>query len=407
MSDQVKEAIDALAQTVADMRAAADERIANVEKRFDDVLTRDKEDRIAQAFAEIRARQDELEKAAKRAVALAEPANADKAEVRQAVESYLRRGEESSHLTRAAIAGIDSLGGYLTTTTLDQNVERLVKEISPMRSIAEVVTISTASYQRPIDLLGIDSGWVGEETARTETNTPNLGLIEPPMGVLYARPKATEQMLEDAFVNVEAWLAAGVAEEFAQKEGAAFISGDGAKKPRGFLAMPTASEATAGTVAPHGSIGYVPSGSAGAFGNQATLNPHPADVFLDTVARLRAPYRANARWMMNRFTEAAVAKIRDVDGNYIWRQGLTAGNPSTIAGYGVVLAEDMPNVATDAFPVAFGDFRAGYLIVDRAGIAVLRDPYSATPYVLFYSRKRVGGGVKKTEAIKLIRTGTA
>jgi HK97 family phage major capsid protein len=237
-------------------------------------------------------------------------------------------------------------------------------------------------------------GAEAETAARPQTNTPQLSELTFPTMELYAMPAATQALLDDAAVDIEAWIAAEVDIAFAEQEGTAFVSGDGVNKPKGFLSYTTVANGSWSW----GNIGYVASGAAGNFANAG-----PMDVLLDTVYALKAGHRQNGTFLMNRKTQANLRRFKDVNGNYLWQPPSAAGQPASLMGFSVTEAEDMPDVAANSFAIAFGDFRAGYLVVDRTGIRILRDPYSAKPYVLFYTTKRVGGGVQNFEAIKLVK----
>ncbi len=211
-------------------------------------------------------------------------------------------------------------------------------------------------------------------------------------------PAATQTLLDDAQVNIEQWLAEEVQIIFAEQEGTAFVSGDGVSQPKGFLSYTNVADSAWSW----GNLGYIATGVDGAFPAS-----DPADALLDLAYAPRQAYRAGGTWVMNRKTESAIRKFKDSAGNYIWQPGASAGQPATLFGYPVAEAEDMPDIASNSFSIAFGDFARGYLIVDRVGIRVLRDPYSAKPYVLFYTTKRVGGGVQNFEAIKLMKFGVS
>ncbi|WP_417480137.1 phage major capsid protein, partial [Maricaulis maris] len=219
-----------------------------------------------------------------------------------------------------------------------------------------------------------------------------------PAAELYAMPAATQQLLDDAMVDVEDWLAEEVRDVFAAQESAAFVSGDGINKPRGLLDYTAVAEGTQAW----GELGYVATGTAGGF--DAT---DPADALIDLIYAPRTAYRAKGRFLMNRQTVSAVRRFKDADGNYLWQPALGEGATSTLLGYPVTEAEDMPDIGTDSASIAFGDFARGYLVLDRQGVEVLRDPFSAKPYVLFYTTKRVGGGVQDFEAIKLLKFGVS
>jgi len=270
-----------------------------------------------------------------------------------------------------------------------------VFETSPMRAYASVQVISTDALEGLFDLNEASSGWVGETDARAETNTPQIGKWRIPVHELYARPHATQKLLDDASINMEAWLAAKVADKFARDESAAFVNGNGVNRPRGFLTY------GAGTTLP-GQIEQLPTGASGAF----AAAPNGGDVLVDALYSLKAPYRANAVWAMNRSVLRAVRKLKDSDGAYLWQPGIQAGQPSAIMGYPVASFEDMPNLGANSLSIAVADWREAYQIVDRVGIRTLRDPYSSKPYIQFYTTKRVGGDVVNFEAIKLIRFNT-
>lgn len=310
-----------------------------------------------------------------------------------AMDTYLRKGDQmlSADEFKALSVGTDPDGGYVVNPDLSGRIVQKVFETSPLRAYASVQVISTDALEGLFDLEEASSGWVGETDARAETNTPQLGKWRIPVHELYAKPKATQKLLDDAEINMEAWLATKVAEKFARDEANAFVVGNGIGKPRGFLTYAD------GSTLP-GTIERVETGVNGGFATDGS----GADVLIDALYALKAQYRANATWAMNRATTAAVRKIKDSDGAYIWQAGLSAGQPATVLGYPVAPFEDMPNPATDSLSIAVADWREAYQIVDRIGIRTLRDPYSSKPYVEFYTTKRVGGDVVNFEAIKLV-----
>ena len=263
---------------------------------------------------------------------------------------------------------------------------------SPMRQIATVRQTSATVFKKPVSL-GTTSAWAAETGSRTETTAPTLSLLEFPAAELYAMPAATQTLLDDAYADVDEWLADEVEASFSTQESAAFVSGDGSGEPKGFLSYDMIADASHAW----SKIGFILSGGAGAF---AASNP--ADKLIDLVYALKSQFRANARFVMNRRTVSGVRKLKDGDGNYLWRPG-AAGESASLLGYPVTEIEDMPDIAANAYAIAFGDFRRGYLIVDRQGARVLRDPYSMKPYVLFYTTKRVGGGVQNFDAIKVMK----
>ena len=309
-------------------------------------------------------------------------------------EGFLRSGSGGIEM-KAFTGASDAAGGYAVPESIDAAIDATLKSVSPIRAIANVVRVGSNGYRKLVTSGGTPSGWAAETGARAETDTPVFNEVAPPMGELYANPAASQTMLDDAAFDVEAWLASEIAMEFAKAEGAAFVSGNGTNKPKGFLSATTAS--TADGVRAFGSLQYVPTGSAGAFA------ANPEEKLIDLVQTLRAPYRQGAVWVMNSAVLAKIRKFKTSDGAFLWAPSLAAGQPATLLGYPVVEAEDMPDIAANSLSVAFGNFKAGYLIAERGETQVLRDPYSNKPYVHFYATKRVGGMVSNSEAIKLLK----
>lgn len=288
-----------------------------------------------------------------------------------------------------------SAGGFAVPEIIERQIARLGLEVSPIRQIATVRTVGSTEYKELFDVGGAGFEWVGELDTRNQTNTPDLAEVTPTFGMASAKPQASEESLDDLFFNVEDWLISSASEAIAQGEGAAFVLGNGTKKPTGFLAGPTP-VVTGDATRDFGTLQFIASG-------QAAALPTNPDVFIDIVYSLRARYRNNARWVTNRLVQAAMRKYKDVDGHYLWQPALTAGQPATFLGYGITEAEDMPAVAANAFPLAFGDFREGYLIADRVGMRITRDEITTPGFVKFYVRKRVGGKLRNTQAIRLLK----
>ena len=310
------------------------------------------------------------------------------------VNGYLRRGSEVELKSFSGTVASD--GGYAVPQEIDAAIDATLKNISPIRSIANVVRVGSAGYRKLVTQNGVTSGWASETATRPETATPIFNEIVPSFGELYANPAATQAMLDDAAFDVENWLADEIATEFAKAEGAAFVNGDGVNKPKGFLRSEVAS--TGDATRAFGTLQYVAAGAAGGF---AAANPQ--DRLIELVHALRAPYRQGASWVMNASTLATIRKFKTSDGAFIWQPGLSAGRPDMLLGYPVVEAEDMPDIAAGSLSIAFGNFRAGYLIAERTETNILRDPYSNKPYVHFYATKRLGGAVTNSEAIKLMK----
>jgi HK97 family phage major capsid protein len=322
---------------------------------------------------------------------------ANAVEHKAAFESYVRCGESAGLRaleTKALSVGSNPDGGYLVPEEVETVIGERLANISPIRAISSVRTVSGNVYKKPFMTSGPAVGWVGETDAPSTTTSPTLAELSFPAMELYAMPAATATLLEDSAVNIDQWLAAEVEMAFATQEGTAFVNGDGSNKPTGFLHQTIVAESSW----MWGKLGYIATGAAGAFDSSA-----PTDALIDLVYALKAGYRQNGTFVMNRRTQSAIRKLKDDDGQYLWQPPALGGGRSTLMNFPVVEAEDMPDIAANAYALAFGDFARGYLVVDRAGVRVLRDPYSAKPYVLFYTTKRVGGGVQDFDAIKLLK----
>ncbi|CAN5208407.1 phage major capsid protein [soil metagenome] len=378
-------------ETFEAFKAVNDERLAGIEKRMSaDVLTEEK-------VARIERRLDELTLKARRPQIGGAEAKGDDREHKKAFNMYMRKGETGSlsRLEQKALsAGSDPDGGYLVPDEIETEIGRLLKDMSPIRAIAGIRQVSAGVYKKPFTTTGAATGWVGETASRPQTASPGLSEMQFPAMELYAQPAATQSLLDDAVVDIDQWIAGEVQAAFAEQETLAFISGDGSNKPKGFLDYTKVADASWSW----GNLGYIASGAAGAFASS-----DPSDKLIDLVYALKAGYRQNASFVMNRKTQSSIRKLKDADGNYLWQPAASADAKPSLLGFPVVEAEDMPDIAANSFAVAFGDFGRGYLIVDRLGVRVLRDPSSAKPYVLFYTTKRVGGGVQNFEAIKLMK----
>lgn len=317
-------------------------------------------------------------------------------EAKQFADRYLRRGNAAGIEVKAIDGATVTAGGYAVPQEIDQQIAAMLSSISPIRRIANVVTVGSSGYRKLVTSGGVRSGWAAEDGARAETDTPVFNEVAPPMGDLFANPAATQAMLDDAAFDIEGWLAAEIAYEFARAEGAAFVNGDGVDKPKGFLSQSVSSAADA--TRPFGTLQYLPTGADGAFPAS-----EPEDLLIDLVQSLRAPYRQGASFVMNSATLAVIRKMKTAEGQFLWSPGLVAGQPDTLLGYPVVEAEDMPDIGSSTTPIAFGNFQAGYLIAERGETAILRDPFSHKPFVHFYATRRIGGAVANSDAIKLIR----
>ncbi len=319
----------------------------------------------------------------------------------KAFDAYLRSGDDSPlRGLELEAKGMNTQmaadGGYLVDPETASAIRGVLHSTASIRAIASVVTVESTSFDVLVDHTDVSTGWASETVAPGESDTPKIDRIPIRLHELSAMPKASQRLLDDSAFDIEGWLAARIAAKFARAEAAAFIHGDGQDKPRGFLDHDTVDEA----LWEWGYLGYIATGEQGDF---APTNP--ADAIVDLVYALGATYRANAVFVMNSKTAGAVRKMKDTDGRFLWSDGLAAGEPARLMGYPVLVAEDMPDIASDSYAIAFGDFAAGYTIAERPDMRVLRDPFSAKPHVLFYATKRVGGDVSDFKAIKLLKFG--
>lgn len=336
----------------------------------------------------------------RKSIALARPhlaASSDgSAPHRKAFDAYLRGGDDDGlrglelegKALNTAIAGE---GGYLVDPQTADTIRSVLSTTASIRAVANVVAVEATSFDVLVDHTDVGHGWATESGTVPESDTPVIDRISIALHELSALPKASQRLLDDSAFDVEGWLAGRIADKFARAEAAAFVAGDGVDKPRGFLTHPSVDN----DVWVWGNLGYVPTGVAGAI-----AGPDP---IVDLVYALGAQYRANGTFVMNSKTAGTIRKMKDADGRFLWSDGLAAGEPARLMGYPVLIAEDMPDIATGANAIAFGDFHAGYTVAERPDLRVLRDPYSAKPHVLFYATKRVGGDVSDFKAIKLLK----
>jgi HK97 family phage major capsid protein len=410
-SAEVKALVDGVQKAFADFKTANDERLKQIEaKGAVDPVTAEKVEKINSELDKLG---KELDSTNTRVALMAvggtgTPASNPRANTPEAkahakaFNDYFRKGIDATlrdlEVKASLSEGSGPDGGYTVPIDIDYNITRILAKVSAMRRLAQVMQISTLVYRKPISLGGAGSGWVGETEPRPQTNTPSLSVIDFPAMELYAMPAATQSLLDDSAVNIADWLATEVQITFAEQEGLAFISGNSADRPKGILSYATVADANYAW----GKIGYVATGAAADFAAASQ-----ADALIDLAYAPKQGYRQNGSFLSNRKTLAAIRKFKDSTGNYVWQPGLVAGEPGVLLGYPHFTDDNMPDIGAGAYPVAFGDFARGYLIVDRIGVRVLRDPYSAKPYVLFYTTKRVGGGVQNFEAIKLLKVATS
>ncbi len=408
VADDPNKIVGEIQKAFSAFKDSHDKDLADLKKGMGDVVQTEQVDRIN---AEITRLGKDLDAAnAKIAAAKIGGAGSDVdpavAEHGQAFNRFFRKGVDNglSDLEVKAKLRTDSDpdGGYLVPEETEAGIDRVLGTVSTMRSLSRVINISSDTYKKLVNQGGAGAGWVGERETRSETDTPTLREIAVNAHELYANPAITQKALDDARIDIAGWLADEVSIEFAEQEGDAFVNGNGVNKPRGLLSYSTLANASYAW----GSLGYLPTGAASDFAT-VSASVSPADALIDLYYGLKSGYRNGASWLMNDATMAKVRKFKDADGAFIWAPPSAAAEVATILQKPAYTDDNMPAVGAGTFPVAFGNFQRGYLIVDRTGVRVLRDPYTNKPNVHFYTTKRVGGAVVNFEAIKLLKVATS
>lgn len=393
-SDPVKEIADKLAAKFGEFKDTNEKRLSAVES--EKAALAGKLDSLTSQITELESLKSAIEDLQKKSNRPGTTGmSSDAVAHKEAFAQFMRKGADNGLAdlqVKALNITADADGGFAVPEELDREIGSLLRNSTPMREICNVIQMGGADYKKLMSLGGSTSGWVGEAAARPETNSPQMSLITPFMGELYANPKATQTMLDDVFFNAETWLAGELATEFAEKENLAFTSGDGVTKPKGLLAYTTA--ATSDATRAFGTFEHI---------NSAAIGSVSADDLVKFAFNLRTGYLPNSIWQFNRNTLAALMVLKDSTGQYLWQPSITLGTQASLAGYKFVLNDDMPNVAAGANAIAFGDHKRAYTIVDRMGTRVLRDPFTNKPYIGFYTTKRVGGMAVDTQAVKFLK----
>lgn len=297
--------------------------------------------------------------------------------------------------------GTSASGGYAVPESISTQIGLLEQKYSPVRRLVKVVAVGTSDYKELIDINNASAGWIGETGSRTATNTPQLREVAPTFGELYAYPQASEWSLDDVFFNVDQWLADSVARQFAIQEGSAVISGNGTSKPTGMLnTSPVTTADFASPLRAATAYQYIASPSTGSPA-VATLT---GDKLIDLQYTLNSAYRVNATWVMNSVTTGTVRKMKDTNGQYLWQPSLQAGQPDMLLGRPIETWEQLDDVGTNKYPIAFGDFKQAYVLADRTQLRITRDNVTNVGFVRFYIRRREGGKVLNNDALKWIKT---
>jgi len=354
--------------------------------------------------AKLQKQEDRMNKLDRKSMRAARPMLATGAELdaphQKAFAAYLRSGDDEGLRGlemegKALNSAVAADGGYLVDPQTSEAIKGTLSSTASIRAVASVVNVDATFYDVLVDHSELGAGWATETGTVSETDTPQVDRISIPLHELSALPKASQRLLDDSAFDIEGWIASRISDKFSRSEADAFVNGDGIDKPKGFLTAPIIDNDSWSW----GSLGYIASET------DATIEA--ADPIVDLVYAVGAQYRANGTFVMNSKTAGTIRKLKDNDGRFLWSDGLAAGEPARLLGYPVLIAEDMPDIAADAYPIAFGDFGAGYTIAERPDLRVLRDPFSAKPHVVFYATKRVGGAVSDFGAIKLLKCASA
>jgi len=394
--EELKNKIEEITSAFEQFKQKNDERLAKMEKGCAAGELKETVLKISEKLTELETAKGELEAKMNRSA----KANSDVAGSLEAkaFDAFLRKGA-SAVLGNEEFKSMNTLigadGGFAVPKRIVEQIYKPLVDASPMRQVADVMTCDTEDISFPVRTSGVSASWVGETETRTKTNAPKLASVKPVFGEVMAYPEVTQRMLDDAFLDVEAWLSGEIAESLALLENTAFTTGDGSNKPKGLLSYSTAE--TADATRAYGTFEHVKTG------NASTLGSTPGDKLITMIGQLKTGYLGSARWMFNQSTLTAIRTLKDNDNNYLWRPGLEFGAPSTILGYAYTVNHDMPDVGANALPVAFGDFKRAFKIVDRVGMRIIRDELTNKPYVGFYTTKRVGTMALDTQAVKFLK----
>jgi len=392
--NEIKQVLDAQATAWEAFKHANDQRLNAIEQR---AATSDYDAKLSKINADL-----ERLTEAQKAMAAAQTRTDDSAEQvsdehRKAFRQFMRRGDPIVLDLKGARVSDDTTGGYLVPQAVVGPIVARIFDSSPVRQVARIQAISGNAIEGAVDYGQLSVSWLDEVTASSDPTTPSLKKYRIEVNNQRSSPRISPVLLEDAAVDIEAWIGEKIARDFALSENTTFVTGSGVAQPRGFTTYTTA--ATADASRTWGQLEHVATGTSGGFGS----NANGTDKLTDLAYKVKAGYRANAVWMMSKATLGTARQLKTSNGDYIWQPSVQANTPPTLLGYPVAEAEDMPAIAANSLSIAFGDFRSGYMIVDRVGLSVLRDPYSNNPYVTFHAVRRVGGGVVDFDAIKFLK----
>lgn len=410
MSDEIKAVLETVQRNFNEFKQKNDEKLAEIEKKgHADPLLTENVNKLSTSLNDLQKRLDEFEVKSKR-LNFGQQTEADilKQEHKEKFLGWLKRGRNEDVLhelerkTNYFNATTEAEGGYGIPELIDRLIVDRLLEFSPMRQLCRVVTVGTPDYKVLVNIHGTGTGWVDEDDSRAATNAPQFHQASAYMGECYAYPQATQQILDDIFFDAESWLVQECVDAITIAEGTAFVTGSGTKQPKGFTGYTTA--ATADSSRTYGQLQHIATGTSGAFKTpSATVSQ--SDDLLSMIYAMKSGLRSGSSWLMNSATLALARCWKSYgDGAYIWQPSLQAGQPATLLGYPVYTEENMADSGTSGGkPIAFGNWKRGYCIVDRIGTRMLRDPFTNKPYVGFYVTKRVGGMVVDSDAIKILK----
>ncbi len=393
--NDIKQVFEAQAMAWDQFKTTNNDRLAAIEAK---VSTSDYDAKLSKIDADL-----EMLSASQKAIAAAQTRSESNAaqhgeEHRKAFQAFVRKGDIAGFdLVKGARVSDDTTGGYLVPAAVVGPIVQRIFDTSPVRQVARIQAITGNAIEGVVDYGQLSVSWLDEVTASSDPTTPSVKKYRIEVNNQRSSPRISPVLLEDAAVDIEAWIGEKIARDFALSENTTFVTGSGVAQPRGFTTYTTA--ATADSSRAWGQLEHVATGTSGGFGSTS----NGIDKLNDLAYKVKSGYRANSVWMMSRATVSQTRQLKTSNGDYIWQPSTQAGTPATLLSYPVVEAEDMPTIAASSLSIAFGDFNAGYMVVDRIGLSVLRDPYSNNPYVTFHAVRRVGGGVVDFDAIKFLK----
>ena len=393
--ENIKSVLDAQAAAFEALKTANEARLKAIEEKAGQGDHLAKIEKINADLDQLADRLKSTEAALSRSAVAPVSAGAD--EQKAAFGAWLRRGDRAIDSVKGMRVSDNENGGYLVPESVVGPLVQRLYDGSPMRQVARIQTITGNAVEGVVSYGQLEVEWLDEISASSDPTTPTLKKYRIEVNNQRSSPRIGPNMLEDGAVNVEQWLQNAVSRDFSLSEQTAFITGSGVGRPRGITTYTTA--ATADSSRAWGQLEHVATGTSGGFGS----NANGTDKLIELTGKLKSGYRAGAVWMMSKATLASTRVLKTSGGDYIWQPSTQAGNPSVLLGYPVVEAEDMPTIAADSLSIAFGNFSNGYMVVDRLGLSVLRDPFSNNPYITFHATRRVGGGVVDFDAIKFLK----